>query len=195
MIFFHSYSVAAFKDAIKAGADIIEFDVWHSRDGKVVVHHDKDFSRMCGSDSSQIIFETDYDNFPKIIPPKEQSSRCHLYTAEECNKIPLLETVLQSIPPSVAIIIEFKQNSAQLVADVRKLISGRRENTFWFSLDEKTNSRLRSSDFELPTITSIIGMLKTLVQYYSGLLPYSEMDDAVFGITVEEVSMLTIPHF
>ena len=180
----------AFKDAVKAGADVIEFDVWLSRDGKVVVHHDKTFCRMCGDNFSQNIYETDYSDFPSIIPPEGQSDRCHLFPSEECYTIPLLETVLQSIPTNIAINIEFKQDSEKLARDVRKLIRkyNRKDNVFWFSLDEKINKKLRQEDSTLPTITSIPTMLKVLALYYIGALPFVDMEDAVYGTTLEEVS-------
>ena len=183
---------SAFKDAVKAGADVIEFDVWLSQDGKVVVHHDQNFCRMCGDNFKQNIFETNYADFPPIIPPEGQSARCHLFPSEECFTIPSLETVLQSIPANVAINIEFKQDSEKLTRDVRELIYkyNRNENTFWFSLDEKINKKLRKEDPSLPTITSIPTVLKVLALYYVGVLPFVDMDDAVYGTTLEEASIL-----
>jgi hypothetical protein len=35
-------------------------------------------------------------------------------------------------------------------------------------------------------------MLKTLFFYYTGLLPFVSIDDSVFGITVEEISLKKI---
>ena len=58
---------------------------------------------------------------------------------------------------------------------------------FWFSLDESINKKLRNADKRIPTICSVLGMLKVLVLHYFCLLPFCRIDDAVFGITVEEV--------
>jgi len=182
----------AFKDAVIAGAHIVELDVWLSRDGKVIVHHDKDFSRMCGAEFSQLISETDYSAFPSIVPPVYQNERCNLFPKVEVHTIPLLSDVLSVIPPHVAVIIEFKQNSTKLIELVKHIVVqfNRQENIYWFSLDEKINRQLRHADTNIPSITSVPNMMKTLLLYYTGLLPYFDLDDAVFGITVDEVQPL-----
>lgn len=189
-------TVAAFRDAVSAGADCVEFDVWLSRDGQVVVHHDDNFKRMTGHPSDAKIYEMDYSDMPAIAAAAavpEVSGRqggSGLYTVDECCKIPLLEHVLCAIPPHVTIVIEFKQDSDELIREVLRLVTlfDRRSSMFWFSLDERVNSALRAADSAIPTITSVSGMLRVLVLYYFGLLPFATIPDAVFGITVEEVS-------
>ncbi len=95
------------------------------------------------------------------------------------------------LPDDKMINIEFKQNSWELVQKVHSYLVHnqyiKRQQVFWFSLDEKINKNLRRADPNIPTIVSIEGMLKVLVLYYVGLLPFIEIDDAVFGITLEEV--------
>ncbi len=41
-------TLIAFREAIKAGADGIELDVWQTLDGRVLVHHDANFMRTTG---------------------------------------------------------------------------------------------------------------------------------------------------
>jgi len=189
-------TISAFKDAILAGAHVVELDVWLSRDGNVVVHHDKDFSRMCGTEFSQLIYETDYAAFPSIVPPANQTERCSLYPKVEIHTIPLLSEVLSVIPLNIAVIIEFKQNSTKLIELVKKLVVqfNRQNSIYWFSLDEKINCQLRNADTTIPSITSVPNMMKTLLLYYTGLLPYYDLDDAVFGITVDEITIERIRH-
>jgi hypothetical protein len=62
-------------------------------------------------------------------------------------------------------------------------------NAFWFSLVESINCKLRKQDSNIATITSIKGMLRVLVLYYTGLLPFFPVHDKVFGVTVEEVTV------
>lgn len=188
-------TIAAFRDAVSAGADCVEFDVWLSRDGQVVVHHDDDFKRMSGHPSdAKKIYEMDYSEMPSIqvpVPAVEVSSSSRLYTVDEYCKIPLLEHVLRAIPSHVTIVIEFKQDSDALIRAVLRLVDlfDRRSNMFWFSLDEQVNSALRAAaDSSIPTITSVPGMLRVLALHYCGLLPFATIPDAVFGVTVEEVS-------
>jgi hypothetical protein len=149
---------------------------------------------MCGAPSSRVVSDTNYADFPSIIPPEGQSERCHLYSNEDCYSIPLLSEVLKIVPANVAVNIEFKQCSQVLVDQVRDLIrvNGLKDQVFWFSLDEKINKLLRSADPSLPTITSIPALLKVLFLYYFGVLPFVDLDDAIVGVTVEEVSWLDI---
>lgn len=63
------------------------------------------------------------------------------------------------------------------------------ESTFWFSLKEGINKKLRQADKNIPTICSVVGMLKILFLYKMWLLPFFSVNDAVYGITVEEISL------
>lgn len=112
--------------------------------------------------------------------------------ADEWEKIPLLEDCLNKIPSSVDFIIEFKMDSEELIDKVHDLLKKhhRSDGVFWFSLIESINKKLRGKDKSIPTITSIAGMLKVLFLYYTGLLAFFPLDDAVFGITVEEVGTI-----
>jgi glycerophosphoryl diester phosphodiesterase len=41
-------TLPAFQSAVDAGMAYLELDIWTSRDGCIVVHHDPDLSRLCG---------------------------------------------------------------------------------------------------------------------------------------------------
>ena len=69
-------TLAAFKDAVAAGADVIELDVWLTADNRVVVHHDETLLRMTNGKCPLLITKTNYDDLPLIIPCGEQISRC-----------------------------------------------------------------------------------------------------------------------
>ncbi len=176
-------TLAAFRSALSAGADVLECDIWLTADKRVVVHHDESLKRMTGVD--QKIKETNYADMPRIIFEIANSK----FSKEELEHIPLLEEVLQLLPADRALIIEFKQDSWELIETVHKLLieMNKLKSVFWFSLDEKINKKLRKCDASVPTITSIQGMLTVLFLYYLGILPFVDIQDAVFGITVEEV--------
>lgn len=183
-------TIAAFVDAANAGADVVELDVWLTSDGQVVVHHDESLKRMSGDKCLEKIHTISFSDLPKIEPYPHQMERCSSWVnKEEIETIPLFDDVLKKLPPSVFIIIEFKQDSDKLISEVQKLLeaNSRAETVFWFSLIESINAKLRRADPRIPTITSILGMLKVLALYYLGLLAFFPMEDSVFGITVEEV--------
>lgn len=189
-------TIAAFKDAIKGGADVIELDVWLTLDGKVVVHHDDKLTRMTNGSCKDTITSLNYKDIP-LISNMEQSDRCKEYKTDEYTKIPLLEEVLQQIPENVTINVEIKQNDDDLISKVQSLLAkynrnGTSGNVYWFSLIQKINKKLQNNDSKIPTITSIEEVLKLLFFYYIGILPFVSIDDAVFGITLEAISLSTI---
>ena len=183
-------TIASFKDAINAGTDVIEFDVWLSKDKKVVVFHDSNFSRMTKNKNNLSPYSTNYTDYPALSDSiQDQNDRLGLLPNKEWSKIPLFQDVLDIIPNHVCFIIEFKQDSDELISEVHRILNskGKTGNTFWFSLKESINKKLRSADKKIPTICSEIGMLKVLISHYIGILPFISIDDAVFGVTTEEV--------
>jgi glycerophosphoryl diester phosphodiesterase len=171
---------------------LLQLDVWITLDGHVVVFHDEDLTRMTAGGSTANIAELKYSDLPQIHPNEShlnQSDRCALYSSDECRKIPLLKDVFQTLPKDTCFIIEFKQESSQLISEVHKIIlaANRYKHVFWFSLKEKINKNLRAYDPALPTLTSVDNMLKIVMAYYCGLMPFVDIPDKVFGITLDAV--------
>lgn len=86
-------SLAAFRKAVDAGYGV-ELDVHVTKDNQVVVFHDDDLARMCGSKLK--IEECTYDEIRKY----------HLLETDE--RIPLLSDVLKVVSDKVPLIIEIK---------------------------------------------------------------------------------------
>lgn len=186
-------SLPAFAAALKSGADAIECDVWLTADKEVVIHHDESLKRMTGVDKPvhSVLFKdlplldiTQVGSFEKMHEFENDSQ-----LSSPLNRIPKLAEVLALLPRDKAINIEFKQDDWDLVQAVHRILleSGKSHQAFWFSLDEKINKKLRKMDPAIPTVVSILGSLKILGLYHLGLLPFTELDDAVYGITIEEV--------
>ncbi len=174
----------------------------------MVVHHDEDFSRMTSGLSSGLVHQTHYEDFPKLQPPSTQNERLsepvfdgHTDHSHDTlyKTIPLLEQVISLLPLTVTVIIEFKQNSDELIEKVHAIVLAcskrcdstgltRKDNLLWFSLQEPINVKLRKFDPSIPTIASVPKLLKTLALYYSGLLPFCSLDFDAMGIPVDEVS-------
>lgn len=187
-------SIAAFKDAIKAGVTTIEFDVWLTQDGFIVVHHDETLNRMSGGVCDKKINEVAYKDLPQLSPKDhDQKDRCDQFSKDETNAIPLFEDVIKLLvqSPHVSMIIEFKQDNDQLISKVDEILGKhkKQDSIFWFSLEDKINQKLREFNPSIPTITSIQSMLNILLLYYAGILPFVDIEDAVFGITVDEISL------
>lgn len=180
-------TIAAFKRALEVGADVIECDVWLTADKQIAVFHDESLLRMTGVDRK--LTDCTYKELPKIIAAGVEGC-----SQEDLENIPRLDDVLDLLTPGRALIIEFKQDNWELIEAVHKLLiaKGKLESVFWFSLHESINKKLRQQDRSIPTITSIQGMVMVLFLYYIGILPWVDLDDAVFGITVEELPLTRI---
>ncbi len=204
-------TLVAFQDAIDSNvADIIELDVWLSKDGHVVVHHDETFTRMTSGKSDGVIHETNYCDFPTLIPPKTQCERLDddrlkagKRDAKFYTSVPLFKDVIELIPLSISIIIEFKQNSDELISKVHEIVlncpkkcseSGktRKDNVLWFSLQDPINVKLRCIDPSIPIIASVPKLLKTLLFHYCCILPFVSVDFDAMGIAVDEIDLARV---
>jgi glycerophosphoryl diester phosphodiesterase len=87
-------SMLAFEKAIAEGLPI-ELDVRLTKDAKVVVHHDKSLSRMCGAD--RLIKDMTYDELR------------HYTLGDTDQHIPLFRDVLKFIDGRVPILVEIKR--------------------------------------------------------------------------------------
>lgn len=181
-------TLAAFKEAIKGGADVLECDVYLTTDNEIVIHHDDSLVRMTGVD--KMIFDCSFKELPKIKAAGKHKD----YSKAELENIPRLSELFDILPDNVSVIIEIKHESWDIIKRVHQLIQDKKKvgSVFWFSLIEKVNRNLRQYDADIPTVTSIPGMLTILLQYYLCILPFVEIKDAVFGIPLEEISLAKI---
>mmetsp|Transcript_37877 Transcript_37877/g.70568 ORF Transcript_37877/g.70568 Transcript_37877/m.70568 type:complete len:156 (+) Transcript_37877:181-648(+) len=59
----------------------------------------------------------------------------------------------------------------------------------WFSLKEKINKKLRAHDPLLPSLTSVDNMLVIVMSYYFGVMPFLNIPDKIFGITLDPIPL------
>jgi lysophospholipase D len=184
-------TIAAFLHAVQSGADIIELDVWLTKDKRVVVFHDDCLCRMTNGSHTASIPQMYFEELPDLSPADPAQTHCTSAHSSESHwkRIPLLSDVLSHLPPTMTVIIEFKMDSDRLINEVQRIIHqyDKQGYAYWFSLDEVVNCKLRKANPKIPTITSAIGMLRVIVLYYTCLLPFVSLPDDVFGITLEQV--------
>lgn len=89
-------TIPAFRSAIALGADWIELDVFRTRDGKLVLSHDRTTGRV--SDQDLIVPESTYEELRKL-DVATGFRREHGKSVNECPKhaMPLLEEVLRLV--------------------------------------------------------------------------------------------------
>jgi glycerophosphoryl diester phosphodiesterase len=93
-------TIAAIKLAWEQKADAAEFDVYLSKDGKIVVIHDADTKRTAGE--AKKVAETTLDELRKLDVGKWKNAK---FTGE---KIPTLEEMLATVPSGKRVFIEVK---------------------------------------------------------------------------------------
>jgi glycerophosphoryl diester phosphodiesterase len=138
-------TMAAFRLAVDAGADMIEFDVRMTRDFELVVHHDRSLGRT--SDGSGRVWDLTLDEMRGTDAGSWHSRR---FAGE---RIPTLRQVLDEIPFSVGLDIEVKtdgdrRRGAALPESVLLLVreSRREDSVVVSSFDHRFLRRLHHLD-------------------------------------------------
>ena len=181
-------TVAAFRHAIVNRMDCVELDVRLTSDGEVVVFHDQTMARMTSGKVVKGVEETAFKDLPVLKP---QDKRQVTAGDEETHRIPRFKEVLTLLDenPNLCMIVEFKEDSNETIRQVHTLIQAYRGRIIWFSLKGPINVKLRQYDPAIPTIAGAIECLKYAGLYYIGLLPFTSLPFAVFGISLQEVTL------
>ncbi len=101
--------------AWKLGASAAECDVLLTKDGQIVVFHDKNTSRLLGE--SHKISETDFDVF-KDLEISLNKNNLPEYKGET---VPLLKDILSDLPDSVTLVIEIKCGE-EIIAPMKSVL-------------------------------------------------------------------------
>ena len=131
----------------------------------------------------------------KDLPSIPISEKCPVYKDYQKDsyqiRMPLLEDVLSLIQdhPKVCMDIEFKHDSQLLIDKVHEQVEKfkLKDRVIWFSLKQDLNIKLRLKDPSIPNITSVLGMLKILLMYYSGVLPFISIEEDIYGVPCDNV--------
>jgi len=88
-------SIAAYKNAMRVGVDVIELDVWLTADKEVVVFHDGTFDRCCGKEGH--VNQTAFKDLPPLIATDKDMEKNvqDKGIADDAYRIPKFEEVLQ----------------------------------------------------------------------------------------------------
>ncbi|KAG5474457.1 hypothetical protein LSCM1_03241 [Leishmania martiniquensis] len=198
-----------FMRAVQNGlCDMIELDVRKSKDGQVVVAHDRTLERTCGPEyaglsvADLVVGEDPSKTLPqtkRVIDLEFTTHSIKQYKAsdevpvDDTTRICLLSEVFEKLP-SMPLHIDIKDEGKDFVALVMNLIStfGRESITFVGS-SRQHNQRFISEYFaerepELRKRHRIFAgpfdFFRTYLLFYTGLLPYFSVNYDVFSIPV-----------
>ena len=139
----------AFARAIEAGVDVLEMDVHRTRDGVLVLMHDKTLDAT--TNGSGLIKEKDYADIKDL----DAAYTWPMHRGKGI-KIPRLEEVFDAFP-KVRMNIEVKQRSPSLVPELCKLIKDKEkeDEVLIASGWHRTLREVRSENRQLATSASV----------------------------------------
>jgi glycerophosphoryl diester phosphodiesterase len=163
---FPENTIPAFEAALSAGIHYLELDVWGSRDGKIVVHHDETLERTCG-DPRRIS-----DVYAAEIATLDaghgftMDGRISPFRGEGITP-PLLQEVLERFPEA-RVNIEIKQESPHIEEEVLEVVKKTRSEDRVLLASEKDAvlQRMRPICGGIPTgmsageVAAFVGWIK-----------------------------------
>ncbi|XP_074414197.1 lysophospholipase D GDPD3 isoform X1 [Zonotrichia albicollis] len=170
-------TMEAFEHAVSEGCDWLELDVRRTRDGVVVVCHDRDLSRQSGRHLD--ITQIDYKDLPPYRSPLEVTFSPGSFSSGCDRRIPRLVEVFQRFPRQ-PMSIEVKDDDDDLINEVASLVRSfdRAPITLWASFRERILRKCRRAHPEMPFCFSLERGLLTLLLWYLGLLPLLPLGEA-----------------
>ena len=176
-------TLSAFHQGVADDADVLELDVQLTKDGKVVVFHDRSLSHLTGVDGA--ISDFDYSNLPDYIIQSHLSPE-NVKTVQslphhDAFGIPLLDDVFARFPGK-PIFIDLKIKSLVLVEKTCRLIQkhDRQSITVWGSLPSRsTGNRCFAMDPSIPIMFSGFKILALYFSYWFGLLPFLPLHESL----------------
>lgn len=107
---FPENTIPAFRHALQAGLIYLELDVWSSRNGEIMVHHDRSLARICGiPDDITALTGAEIKKLDAGYCHTNDKGKTFPYRGRGIS-IPSLAEVLRSLP-GVYYVIEIKQES------------------------------------------------------------------------------------
>lgn len=185
-------TVTAFKHAMDQHTEMLELDCHITKDGVVVVSHDNNLQRVCGS--KILITETDYKDLPCIksrLSVDFQPS-CHVSGCDD-RKIPTLQEVFKAFP-TMPINIDIKIDDDELIAKANDLIKehNREDLCIWGSRMSRVVDKLYKLNPDIPVFFSIKRVLVLLFWYYTGLLPFIPLKEAALEILMPSLALRSV---
>ncbi|KAI9099334.1 PLC-like phosphodiesterase [Phlyctochytrium arcticum] len=157
--------------------DLLELDCYLTKDGQVVIFHDKTLLRLCGVPGS--IGDYNYQDLPPLlIPPPLQDIQA-VVNDKESIRIPLLSDLLKEFP-KYPMQIDVKQGPSELVNKVGNMIRqhGRQKATIWGSFREPQNTWCRTRFPEIPHFFTLRRMASSFLLYSVGLLSWMPLRES-----------------
>lgn len=168
-------TMKAFDHAASLGTDMFEIDCQLTKDEYAMVAHDNNLCRLCGEDI--LISNTLYADLPPLSCTQrldfDHRFEITKNIPKEERRILLLEDLFKKYP-KMPMNVDIKSNNIKLVYIVNQLIQKyKRESiTVWGNGSSSITKNIRPCNKNIYTLYTLPEILKTLLWYYTGLLPF-----------------------
>ena len=136
-------TLASINLAWKQGADAAEFDVYLSKDGQIVVIHDRDTKRVAGVDK-RVVDQT-FDELRTLDVGKWKDAK---FAGE---KIPTLPEVLKTVPAGKRVFIEVKCGP-EIVPELKRVLANAKLKTEQTAIISFSAEVVAAAKKEMPAI-------------------------------------------
>ncbi|XP_066840319.1 LOW QUALITY PROTEIN: lysophospholipase D GDPD3-like, partial [Anser cygnoides] len=142
-------TMEAFENAVAQGAELLELDCRRTRDGAVVLSHDRGLRRQAGLDRD--LRDLAYEELPPYKETLEVTFAPGCYSRGRDRRMPRLDEVFARFP-HVAVSVEIKDDDDELIQQVAELVRrhDRAAITLWASFDDRILRKCRAAHPGMP---------------------------------------------
>ncbi|KAJ3290700.1 Lysophospholipase D gdpd1 [Rhizoclosmatium sp. JEL0117] len=148
-------TLTGFRKSAKLDVDLLEMDIYMTKDGQCVVFHDSDLGRLCGLPGKKISDFEYRDLPPLLVPSALRSIESELNSDADARRIPLFEQVLKEFP-TYPMQVDVKEGSEEMVIKVGNLIKSykKESTTVWGSFRHPQNQHCTKHHPSIPLFFS-----------------------------------------
>ena len=179
--------MAATRLAWKQKADAVETDIWLSKDGKLVVTHDKNGKRTAGKDVTYLDIS--------LAEARELDAGSWKDPKFKGEKIPLLEEQIASIPPGKRMLVEIK-TGPEIVTELARVLKQTRateKNITVISFNFDSLKEVRKQLPHLPTLW-LVGHPAPNAKKNPNAKPPPTVDEMIRDATAAKFTGLDLQH-